>query len=369
MATELENQFLRVCSLCEDENVTVENLQNNNYLTDKIEKEYDNLIDLVEDHSKITRFSIHDQLEEYIQIDPDRISKHQLGNLEIKRRNGIVLEQYPDIEDDLTNNMIEVPLDTTVEEIGFEYESHYLVLPSYLQKNKALIQNLFDIWTNNYEFYIGINKNEIGEKQSDWAVEEAKHWFGPVGFDDLSDSFRTEGLTVYGNDHESFAYGLKDNMELLFEHREDEWIIQIEELLPRQSMVSSYKPSTKIYGRKLDFYTRYAHLILNEDLTTCVHIDGAVREYPSLKHFSKRHTDSDKNLQSRYHKNNDFNKYKIFKLDSWDGSIEDTSKILIDFFKHSPHILRFFDDSIDRADKLEKDRARLFKREFDRDPL
>lgn len=327
------------------------------------------LLNIVEKHPKTNRFEIHEQLDRHISLDPERTQKYRLGNLEIKKKNRIALEQYPELEDRLTNNMAPVPSDTQIEEIGFQYENHYLIVPSYLQKNKALIQILFDLWTGNFGFYIGISLDKLGEKQSDYAIEEAEHWYGPIRFDDLSDSVQIEQLTVYGNDNESFTYGLQDNLEVLSKRRDDEWIVEIEELLPRQSMMNSYEPSARVYRRELKYYTRYAHLILDEDLNTCFHLDGALREYPSLNHFSKRHTDSDKNLQSDYHKNNRFNKYKVFKLDNWQGNIEDVSKILIGFFKYSPHILRFFNDDIEQADELELQRARLFKREFDQNSL
>lgn len=367
MTSEIEKQFSLVCDLCERENISVENLQNGTYLTEEVEREYTKLIDLAEKHPNTHRLQIQDQLKSNIELDCSRIQKSRIGNLEVVKRKDILSDKYPNLEDKISNNMVKVPSDTALEEIAFKYDSNYLIVSDHLQKNKALIQSLFEIWTGEYDFYIGLNYNKIGEKKSEYAIEEAEHWFGPVEFTDISSTVRTEGLTVYGNDYDSFSHGLKDNMEFLFENRGNEWVIEIEELLPRQSMVRSTRRQSEIYGKKLKFYTRYAHLILNQDLTKCIHLDGAIREYPSIDQFSKRHTDPDKNLQSGHHKRQKFDKYKLFKLDSWSGGRDEFSQILIQFFKYSPHILRFFDEHSERADKLERQRAKLFKTEIEKD--
>jgi hypothetical protein len=163
--------------------------------------------------------------------------------------------------------------------------------------------------------------------------------------------------------HGSNSYGdsIIDKTEFLFRRRGDEWILEIEELLPRRGVNHSFNIGLR--NETLDYYTRYLHAITNDYLSNCTHIDGAIREYGSKQAFADRHTDSEKQIDSDWVKQEP-NRYKLFKLDSDDAPVPDYQEIIGLFFKFSPHVLEFFEGRSERVKEIEEQRNRMFEIEF-----
>jgi hypothetical protein len=94
-------------------------------------------------------------------------------------------------------------------------------------------------------------------------------------------------------------------------------------------------------------------------------MDGAIRGYGSLEKFVERHTERE--LQEPNTLKQMSSRHKLFQVDSPDGIINDFGEVAGLFFKHNPHVQRFFEGDSEYANELEENRASHFRFDFDSD--
>jgi hypothetical protein len=355
------SKLKEVIGLCEKYNIRPMNLDNRELAPDDAQESYDELIEIIDGYNEISRVKVLRWLGENVSLDPERETQYYLWDIAVRERNDLVPENYPNLCSFNDSDLIEIPQDADMNKNGFEYQEHYLIFLDRLAQNYYLTEKLATLRSPEVSLSIPISYNKLGMPDTTREMFLAAHWRGPETIDELRDRSGSEFFIQKGT--ESYQYGLQDRTEFYFELRDEEWHLQIEELLPRTGIF--YSPHTDYRSSEIKYYTRYFHAILDDDCKRCYHMDGAVRGYGSLEQFIERHTErelQDPNILKRMS-----TRHKLFKADSPGGEIDDFGEVAGLFFKHNPHIQRFFEGDSEYARELEERRATHFQFDFDSD--
>lgn len=107
---DLLDQMETVASLCEEENVRVTSLSFGNFVPDNLEKEYESLKSIIEAYEDISRVKVERELANQIEIDETRECRYYLWDIAVAEKQGILEENYPDIEfsHNLANTRLEL---------------------------------------------------------------------------------------------------------------------------------------------------------------------------------------------------------------------------------------------------------------------
>jgi hypothetical protein len=357
---DLLNQLGKVISLCEENNVHPKNLEEGEFVPENTQKEYNELKNLVSSYEDISKVKVDRYLRNNIELDKVREAKHYLWDIAVVEKENIAFEEYPDLKKDIENSLKKVPSEADMNKNGFEFRDHYLIFCSRLYRNYYLVGKLNTIRSDEIELSVPISYSRLGIPETTREYILAAHWRGPETIDELRSRSGNEFFVQKGT--ESYEQGLQDRTEFYFERRNDRWHLQIEELLPRTGI--NYSLHANLRDRVINYYTRYLHAVVDEDCKQCFHMDGALREYGDLEDFVDRHVEKELSDSNQLKKMS--NRYKLFKLDSKKGKIEDFGEVAGLFFKRNPHVQRFFEGDSEYADEIEQKRASSFESDFSR---
>lgn len=357
ISSEFENQLSKVQSLCEEHNVPVRNLRRYEFVPDELEEEHQILKELAEKDEEAHHI-LGNEIVRGVSLDPDRVQKFYRWDIAVERRDDIVPETYPEVLEEEDQNLIEVPSNANFNKDGFEYQDHYLIFAAPIVSNFHFTTYLLNNNHEDVQLKMLFSLDQFGLPETTRQMLLFEHWDGPESLQRIRES---DGIThVSSHGGQTYGDGFYDKTEFLFEQRDDQWILHIEETLPIKGTMLDL--STSYRGRNIDYYTRYLHAITNEDLTECYHLDGAIREYPSRDAFLERH-------RQQFTDDNIFkdlcDRYKVFKLDSESGAIPDYQRIAGLFFKYNPYVIEFFDGESDWTREVEEFRNRHFEIGFD----
>lgn len=355
------NKLKEVIELCEEHNVRPTNLDNSELAPDDAQESYDMLIEMIDDYNEISRVEVLRWLGENVSIDPSRETKYYLWDIAVREKKDLVPENYPDLCSFNDNDLIDIPQNVDMNKNGFGYKEHYLIFIRRLAKNYYLTGKLASLRSTDVNLSVPVSYSKLGMPDTTRETLLAAHWRGPETIDELRDRFGSEFFIQKGT--ESYQHGLQDRTEFYFELRDGKWHLQIEELLPRTGIF--YSPHTAYRNNEIKYYTRYFHAIMDNICENCYHMDGAIRGYGSFRKFVERHTERE--LQEPNILKRMSSRYKLFKVDSPDGAINDFGEVAGLFFKHNPHVQRFFEGDSEYATQLEEERASHFRFDFDSD--
>ncbi|WP_415381625.1 hypothetical protein [Halosimplex sp. TS25] len=325
-----------------------------------MEREYDTLQKIAEEDPDIHESALIHYIAPRIDLDPERTQRRQLWDIDVKIRRDIATETYPELEEYTDTGLYPLDFPVNYNKNGFEYEDHFLIFPEGLSYNYHLTQSLFDKWDGSFDMSLAFDYDKLGMSDKAHPSFLAEHWWGPDDLDAVQDSRQRNQLVTFGTG--SYGPGVIDRTEFLFTQRDDEWILQIEELLPRRGVMHEF--GTQLREKSFDYYTRYLHAITDEELTECFHLDGALRSYPSKESFLKRHQDNDKRLGSDW-AGDTTERFKLFKLDASESAVPDYQEIIGLFFKYNPHVIEFFQGEGQITRELEEWRTQMFQIEID----
>lgn len=360
---DLINPLESVGDLCEKYNVPPVNLREGEFVPDDLQEEYDELLDLSESYDQVSSLKLERFLGEYVDLDETRESRYYLWDIGVVEKKNIVPETYPSLANLGFSDLKKVPTNSDMNKNGFQFKEHYLIFCNRLARNFYLTGKLGNVRADTVTLSVPISYRQLGLPETTRETILAAHWRGPETIDELRSRAGTEFFIQKGT--ESYEHGLQDRTEFFFEKRDDRWHLQIEELLPRMGTLHSLH--TTFRGREIKYYTRYIHAILDEECRECFHLDGAIRGYGNLDDFIERHIERE--LQNPNPLKKMSNRYKMFKLDSPTGEISDFGEIAGLFFKHNPHVQRFFEGDSEEAEELEEERARWYQSDFEGDWL
>lgn len=357
------NKLKDVVILCEEQNTPPKNLDDRVFAPDDLQENYDELMELVETYDEISRIKVLRFLENNVEIDPNRESRYYLWDLAVVEKNGIVFDTYPDLSGLGDQDLKTIPENVDMNKDGFEYDQHYLIFVRRLASNYYLVGKLNNLRDSEINVSVPISYSKLGLPDTTREMILAAHWRGPETIEELRSRSGSEFFVQKGT--ESYQHGLQDRTEFYFEFRDGNWHLQIEELLPRTGIF--YSPHTYLRDNEIRYYTRYLHAIVDEDCMNCFHLDGALRGYSTSENFVKRHTSME--LQNPNPLKRISTRHKLFQIDSANGAISDYGEIAGLFFKHNPHVQRFFEGDSEYARELEDNRASHFRFDFERDQI
>jgi len=352
---DLLDQMETVASLCEDENVRVKSLSFGNFASDDLEEEYESLRSIVETYEDISRVKVERELANQIEIDETRECRYYLWDIAVAEKRGILKETYPEFNDGSSGDLIRVPPEADMNKNSFEFKNHYLIFCSRLAQNYRLVEKLKQIRSKKVHLAVPIAFSKIGLPETTRQSKLAAHWRGPETLQELQDRAGREFFVQKGT--ESYDHGLQDRTEFYFEKRDGQWHLQIEELMPRTGIRHSFH--TSLADEMLEYYTRYLHAIVDDECERCIHLDGALRSYGTLEDFIDRHVNHELRNPNPLKKMS--KRRKLFKIDSPEGVLTDFGEIAGLFFKHNPHVMRFFEGDSEWAGELEDKRASLLE--------
>lgn len=336
------------------------NLRKRNCLTDDLEEEYETLIERGAENN-ISETDILQNLKQEIQLDPNREQRRQLEDITIIQQQDLAIDTYPELSQQLSANLWQVDRQTQHIKHGVSYEDHHLLYPRILWNHSNLTNFLLEKWKGQFDLSLRLRVDQLGLSDTTFGAEELERWQGPESLTAVRESFRPDEYVRYGDSESSYACGLQDRTDFYFQNRDDEYIIEIEELLPR--LGSTFPKPARIDGNCYQYWTRYLHAVTDPELIQCKHIDGAIRIYHDKQSFIQRHIDSNWALCSDEVKSTTKHR-KLFLLDSDSFDIPDYHTIIGLFFKWNPHVIEFFEGDSDRVRELEEQRRGLFSVEL-----
>lgn len=353
------NKLKEVIELCEEYNIRPKNLDDREFAPDDAQENYDHLMEIVEGYDEISRVKVLRWLGENVSLDPSRETKYYLWDIAVRKKDNLVPDVYPNLCGFNDDDLIDIPKSADMNKDGFEYKKHYLIFIRRLAQNYYLTGKLGTLRSSGVNLSVPVSYNRLGMPDTTREMILAAHWRGPETIDELRDRSGSEFFIQKGT--ESYDHGLQDRTEFYFELRDGKWHLQIEELLPRTGIF--YSPHTTYRDNKIQYYTRYFHAIVDEECKNCYHMDGAIRGYGTLEKFIERHIKQE--LQEPNILKRVSNRHKLFKVDSPDGEIYEFGEVAGLFFKHNPHVQRFFEGDSEYASELEENRASHFRFDFD----
>lgn len=346
--------------LCNEYNIPEKNLRESEFVPDEIAHTYSALRDAVENYPNISWLKVQRSIGENIDIDLSEETKFYLWDIAVIQKREIVLNNYPELKQKINNGLIRVPKSADMNKNGFEYQDHYLIFDNRFSQNFHLVGLLNDIRDDAVEVHVPITFDQLGDPDTTRKTFLKEHWAGPETVDRLQ-ARRAPEFIQKGT--ESYKEGIMDRTEFYFYKRDDDWHVQIEELLPQDGV--RYSPHTKFQGNEIKFYTRYVHAILGPDCELCYHLDGAFRSYRKKPNFIKRHRDLELRQSKRLKEMSD--RYKFFKVDSPDSGFIDYQELIGLFFKNNPHVVEFFEGESVETREMERNRSQSFRFNFDND--
>lgn len=358
-----QHGYLKLKELFEEQNVPVWSFFRERQPYSKELK--DAFLDMVEIHAatckkdKLTsEFELYHKLKNDVKLDEGRIQVYYHWDVGVQKKKNLALETYPELlqqEDD--DGLLEICPDVDLNKNGFKYKNHYLIFPEYFTNNFHFTEWLIRNWNGKFKLKVSFEYDKLGMPDTRRDTLLMAHWRGPKHLRHVQKSLNRsefiEKRTVFNG-----QYCLNDKTEFLFvKDSADTWTFQIEELIPMDGVLG-YDEVTSLKGKKILFYTRYLHAIVNKDLSQCYHLDGALREYGSYDAWCSRNELSlrDSSIRSLT------DRYKLFRIDSSSGII-DFHEIIGLFFKSNPYVLEFFEgESEDYAQS--ENRRRVFMERY-----
>ena len=360
---DIEDDLQDIANRCESENIPPNNLDSREFTPGNLQSIYDDVIERVQSRNDISNMDIWNYLGKNVQIDPNRESKYYLWDIAVLQKDNVIFDNYPSLRDLGQSGLKSVPEQADMNKNGFSFRNHYLIFCSRLSQNYYLIGKLGELRSGTVGLSVPISYNKLGLPDTTRNTILAEHWRGPETIDELRS--RAGHKFFVQKSGESYQCGLQDRTEFLFEKRDNEWHLQIEELLPRTGI--RYSPHTQLRKTGIKYNTRYLHAILDEECRNCFHLDGALRGYNTAENFIDRHRDTD--LENSNLLKDMSDRYKLFKLDSSAGDITDFGEIAGLFFKHNPYVQRFFEGDSDHANEIEEQRIELFRFDFEKEDV
>lgn len=95
----LLKQFETVLALCERYNVPPGNLRRGEFTPDDLKEEYDELQNLSESYSPISPRKMDKFLAKKVELDETRKTRYYLWDIAVEKKDGIVSETYPCLDD------------------------------------------------------------------------------------------------------------------------------------------------------------------------------------------------------------------------------------------------------------------------------
>ena len=134
-----ENPINRLITLLREHNLSAENLFWRQYLPLEIENLYDEILEEI----GIDDIVFAQELRKYLQIDLSRISRSVYWDIEIIRKQNLVLETYPNMNFD-KYGLIKLGNITQLNKNGFFFnEEHNLIFPEIIYRNFPFLFHSF----------------------------------------------------------------------------------------------------------------------------------------------------------------------------------------------------------------------------------
>jgi len=347
----LSNKIRRIIDLCNEGNIPFRNLLHKDFLPEELDRIYSEL----EKNDDVDIFEVWEIIREKIQIDDMKISKYYLWDIAVEEKNNIVLEKFSELNERIDKDeLITVPFNSDFNKNGFRYKDRYLIFEDAFSHNFHLTEWLIRNWKNDFILNLPINKNCLGLPETRRNVILKSHWQGPKKLDHVKKSLNGKEFVIKGG---PFSGPLMDKTEFLFYYKNNNWHFQIEELIPLEGVV--FRESICLHNKEHKFYTKYVHAITDSKLSSCNHIDGAIRVYDTYEKFKERNLTNLKNTKIRKCCEN----FKLFRIDSKTG-IKSFQEIIGLFLIGNPYVLEFFEGETSFTKDMEKTRAGILEIDF-----
>ncbi len=344
-----ELKIAKLIEICSKSNIPFQNLLHNDFLPEEVHKLY---LELIKEEES---FIILEKLSNGISIDQRKISKYYLWDIAVIEKENLVLETYPEVSQLIDNDgLIEVPYNSDLNKDGFRYKDHYLVFENAFSHNFNFTRWIIKNWKNEYALKLPISMRLLGLLDTRRDMFLKSHWEGPKDINHVKKSLSGKEVIVKGNNNLNIP--LLDKTEFMFTKRENMWHLQIEELLPLEGLFFSKEIAFR--DEKLCYYTKYLHAIVNEDFSCCIHLDGALRVYETIKNFKNRNSVTLKDTVKDSCK-----KYKLFRMDSKVG-VSSFQEIVGLFFVGNPYVIEFFEGKSNYTNSLEVNRGKMLEANF-----
>lgn len=343
---EKDKKINEIIKSCNEENVPASNLiyGGGAFLPQETIKKYKEL----EKDEEIEIFEVWNRLIKNIKVDSQRISKFYLRDIAVESKENHSLETFPELLNEIdSEGLMKVPFGYDLNKDGFKYKNKYLIFENVISRNFHFMDWIIRNWDNGFSIRLRPNFNYLGIPSTRRDLMLLSHWRGPKKFSNLN---KFEQNLVIKGPNNFDVFPVNDKTEFLFEFRNGEWHLQMEEMVPLEE--TAYIPDFLINNKKYNFCTRYLHAIMDENLSFCTHIDGAIRAYHNDKNLRIRNNTnlSDENLKDIC------SRIKLFSFDSSEG-IESFQEIIGLFFRENPYVLEFFEGETKETKELEEKRT------------
>lgn len=355
------DEYMELKNLLEEYNIPVGNLIRMECIPAQLRKSLEDLLSAIEEGS-ISRVDIILRLSKDVQLESNIIAVYPAWDIDIKQKNGLVLEEYPELEatlDDKNKTLVELHYPVKINKNGFKYKNDYLIFPTTLSENFALTKHLINNWHGQFKLQLAFELDKLGVLSSERELLLKSHWWGPNNLTKVSSAFKSSQKVVFGTRDNSWSNELFDKVEFYFNKRDGEYHLEIEEFLPIHNM-EVCEPIT-FRQQNFKYYMLYIHAITDETLTICTHIDGAIRDYRTKENYVLRHSPSFNSDPKKI-----CDRYKLFRIDSNLG-VSNYQEVIGLFFENNPYVHEFFSGKDERLKDIEEARIDILKFVFDND--
>jgi len=338
-----ENPIKRLIALLHEYNLSAVNLFWRQYLPLEIEKLYDQILE----ETGIDDIAFNQELKKHHQIDLSRLSRSIYWDIEIIRKQNLVLETYPDISFD-KYGLVKLGKVKHLNENGFFFNNkHNLIFPKIISRNFNLTQRIMKFQDEEVELSFLITNSELGLTETKRELSLKAHWWGPKTIEHIKEAFKKSNVVVKGNDKtKHFNVSDKVDFHFFYNDKKREYNLKVEETIPYTGI--PHEPHEEINGVMYEYYTRYAHAILNKDMDECKHLDLSIKSYDTLVNYQSR----SKTDITKVPKNAKY--LKLIKLDSPEKKNISYHEIIGLYFVLNPYTHEMFDGESDSTREIER---------------
>lgn len=357
---EFDKKLKEIVALMERDNIPLNNILYNNFISDELNQKYLNLVKLFnKKYGSSGEFNIWEYIRRNVKLDNNRIMKYYLWDIAIEKKSNLAIDTYPSIkENEDSDGLFKVPFNSDLNKNSFKFNNHYIIIHPLISRNFHLIQKIISRWNDDFNLFLPIDYDSLGIPDTRRNMCLKAHWQGPATLEHIKKSLKINEVVVKGplNSSNSFL----DKTEFLFEKRDGKYHLQIEELIPMAT--PEFDEKIAFRKNKIEYFTRYLHAITNEDLTVCFHLDGGLRTYTTLKNFKKRNSvlindESNKRISDRI---------KLFKIEQLKDGITSFQEFIGLYFNYNPYITEFFEGESEETKEIEKHREEMIKFKLNR---
>jgi hypothetical protein len=349
MATLISEKITNFIHMMVKDNLAIETLWwAKEYLPKDVEAAFYKLME----QTGMDEFQLFKIIRKNYEPDKQRITYRRFYDINVKQKQNLVAEQIGGLSDSV-DELVLVPLQSQIIKDGFEYDQEYLIFPNIVRRNFHLTEWLSRNWRGQWQLQCLIDHNKLGLRETVRHSFLKAHWFGPKSVRNIRESFDRHSVAVFRDD-----LFFPDRVEFYFhrlrsENQEFEWHLEVEELLPLPGC--NFELDVTINDRRFDYYTRYAHAILDENLHNCTHFDVAVRAYNTAEEFERRvHTHINHVSRRQTYQ-------KLMRLDCINGSPPiPYEKLIALFMTYNPYVLEFFEEDY-QHETIEEQRRQLLQ--------